>query len=189
MRPIKITPLSDNNINRLGGSSPDISDEIEHHLGYFFTVPHPVTENQWVSVFMSRKYDDDFDNRGQLITGLPAIKIVTHTKRSIRSDGFNQSELSAHGLNICEPEEDSNDPDKVLCHHKILGISTLEALHVLTDDTISLIKKGNCYFYCQIAFPDSGDDEVDGNWPVCDCLFALYYQAESKHFSAIWQRM
>jgi len=189
LKPVQIVPLSSDALLRIGGLSPDLGEAIEPHLGYFFTAPHPTLADHGVSVFISRSFDHQWDNRGSLVTRPPILRIVAHSFMGARTDDMNASVLTGHSLALGTPEPDYADCEQVWCHHKVGGISALEVAEVLPDETVSKIRTAAWQFWCQIAFPDANDDNIDGDWPVCDCLFALYYQPRDDSFAAVWERI
>jgi len=188
MNPIKIIPFSAENPLRIGGSSPDLKIKLEDHLGYFFTIPHPTMKDQVISVFITRNFNEQWDNRGLLVSDHSTINVISHSTTKTRSDN-NKSVLSQHSLSIGNTEPDYDDLENVLGHHKLGGYSTLEVAKVLPEQTLSKIKESNFQFWCQIAFPNSDDDDISGDWPVCDCLFSVYYQPVNGKLAAIWERI
>jgi hypothetical protein len=189
MKPLQIVPFASDARSRIGGPSPDLGEALEPNLGYFFTVPHPVVADHCASVFISRNFDDQWDNRGFLLQGPPACRVVAHPVASGRTDGINASVLTAHGLALGAPEPDYPNDEQVWCHHKIGGLSALEVCECLCDETMDQIRSDGWEFWCQIAFPDADDDTVGGSWPVCDCLTAIYYRASDHALSAVWERL
>ena len=174
MTALKITDTPAGSVGRLGGPAPILEEALPERLKHFFSLDY---EGDILSVFFTDDFDDDFDNRGCLVPGdTDFLRIVIHQSKKHRDDQVNASSLPFAWL-VGRSESDSFSPELNWTHHKVGGYSTLEVLGAVPVDHDKT-------FVAQIAFPDADDLDVDADWPVCDCLFAVYTNEDKEYFAA-----
>ncbi len=176
--------------NRLGGRAPEGIEPASPDVKYFFSMEHPLKDEQEISVFISSDPDFIFsDNRGRVIK-CPEVDVVLHNKTHRGSETKFDSELSEHPIAVSPIEadeivqKDHIEGDKLVPYdgHKIGGLPYFEEGEPELEEEVANFLKSGFVHFVQFVFVGEEDVTVSGDWPLGDAVFHVLCKFEDDNF-------